>query len=66
MIEGQTEEAVWVPYYAMRLTVISSFKAKIAVAAPQSPADGDALPVSSFFFLPFPFLFFLRCCRSVA
>lgn len=31
MIEAQTEEAVWMPYYTMRLTVISSFKAKIVV-----------------------------------
>jgi hypothetical protein len=31
MIEGQAEEAVWMPYYTMRLTVISSFKAKIVV-----------------------------------
>jgi hypothetical protein len=43
MIEGQSEEAVWMPYYTMRLTVISSFKAKIVVPV-EATADTSAVP----------------------
>lgn len=41
MIEGQAEEAVWMPYYTMRLTVISSFKAKIVVPVVEATTDAS-------------------------
>lgn len=40
MIDGQKLEAVWIPYYTMRLTVISSFKSKVLVSPP-APATQD-------------------------